>query len=118
MYAFLMYGNDHCETSLHPTFSQVREKTAHTDVIVVFSDQIPIFLILLGPKEAPQGCARNLFDHCHLRRFSDSLRFNYDLLELCEKVPRKTSGQDQKDYTEACAIKEACLEIISTEKIK
>lgn len=81
----------------------------------MFSDEIPIFLILLGPKEASRGCARHLFDRCHLRRFRDSLRFNHYLLELCEKVPRKTSGQDQKDYTEACAIKEACLEIISVE---
>lgn len=117
MHAFLMYGNDHNETSLHQTFSPVREKTAHTDAIVMFSDQNPNFFILLGPKEASWGCARNLFDRCHLRHFSDSLRFNRDLLELCEKVPRKTSGQDQKDYTEACAIKEACREIISTEKI-
>lgn len=73
----------------------------------MFSDQIPIFLILRGPKEASQGCTRNLFDHCHLCRFSDSLCFNCDLLELCEKVPCKTSGQDQKDYAKACAIKEA-----------
>lgn len=116
MYAFLIYGNDHSEASLHQTLSHVREKTAHTDAIVMFSDQIPILLILLGPKEASQGCAGNLFDRCHLRCFSDSLHFNHDLLELCEKVPRKTSGQDQKDYSEACAIKEACLEIISTEK--
>lgn len=84
----------------------------------MFSDQIPIFLILLGPEEASQGCVWNLFDRCHLRCFSDSLRFNHDLLELCEKVPCKTSGQDQKDYTQACAIKEACLEIISIEKNK
>lgn len=89
---------------------------SHTDAIVMFSDQIPIFLILLGPKEASQGCARNLFDRCHLRHFSDSLHLNYDLLELCEKVPCKTSGQDQKDCTEACAIEEARLEIISTAK--
>lgn len=120
MYFFLMYRNDHSEISLHQNLVHVKgkKKTAHTDTIVMFSDQIPIFLVLLGPKEASQRCARNLFDHCHLRRFSDSLRFNRDLLELCEKVPCKTSGQDQKDYTEACAIKEACLEIISTEKKK
>lgn len=84
----------------------------------MFSDQIPIFLILLGPKETTRGCARNLFDRCHLRHFSDNPRFNHDLLELREKVPRKTPGQDQKDYTAACAIKEACLEIISTAKKK
>lgn len=116
--AFLMSGNDHRETSLQQNCKSGPKLQAHTDAIVMFSDQIPIFLVLLGPKEASQGCARDLFDRCHLRRFSDNLRFDHNLLELCEKVPCKTSGQDQKDYTEARAIKEACLEIISTEKRK
>lgn len=80
----------------------------------MFSDQIQICLLLLGPKEASRGCVWDLFDRCHLGHFTDNHRFNAYLLELGEKVPRTISGQDQKDYKEACAISEACLEIFST----
>lgn len=83
----------------------------------MFSDKITIFLILLGLEETSQGRVWNLFDHCHLRHFIDNLHFNPYVLELCEKVPHTISGQDQKDYTEACAIREACLEIISTAEL-
>lgn len=83
----------------------------------MFSDQIQIFLILLGPKEASRDCVWDLFDRCHLRHFTDNLHFNCYILELCEKVPYTVSGQDQKDYKEACAINKACLEIISTTEL-
>lgn len=82
----------------------------------MFSDQIQIFLILHGPKETSRGCVWDLFDCCHLRHFTDNLHFNSHILELCEKVPYTISGQDQKDYKEAC-MKEACLEIISTAEL-
>lgn len=85
-----------------------------TNANVMFSDQIQIFLILLGPKEASRGRVWDLFDHCHLRHFTDNLHIDCYILELCEKVPCTISGQDQKDYKKACAITEACLEIIST----
>lgn len=83
----------------------------------MFSGQIQIFLILLGPKETSRGCVWDLFDRCHLRHFTDNLHFNSYILEICEKVPNTISGQDQKDYEEGSAINEACLEIISTAEL-
>lgn len=94
-----------------------KKSESHLNAIVMFSDQIQIFLILLGPKETSRGCVWDLFDCCRLRHFTDNLHFNSYLLELCEKVPYTISGQDQKDYKEACAINEACLELISTAEL-
>lgn len=79
----------------------------------MFSDQIQIFLILLGPQETSRGCVWDFFDSCHLHHLTDNLHFDSYILELCEKVSCTISGQDQKDYAEACAMNEACLEIIS-----
>lgn len=79
----------------------------------MFSDQVQVFLILLGPKETSRSCFWTFFYLCHLRHHVDNLHFHPYILELCEKSTRPISGQDQKDYTEACAINEACLEIIS-----
>lgn len=97
-----------------PPRAKQTKKKSHTNAIVMFSDQIQVCLILLGPKETSRGCVWDLFDCCHLRHFTDNLHINSYVLELCEKVPNTISGQDQKDYKEACVIKEACLEIIST----
>lgn len=86
----------------------------HANAVVMFSGQIQIFLILLGPKEASWGRVWDLFDHCLPRHFTYNHHFNSYILELCEKVPCTLSGQDQKDYKEAGAIREACLEIFGT----
>lgn len=80
----------------------------------MFSDQIQIFLILLEPKETSRDSLWDLFDHCQLCRYTDNLHFNCYVLQLSEKDPCETSGQDQKDYKEVCAVKEAHPEIIST----
>lgn len=78
---------------------------SYTNAIVMFPDQIQIFLVLHGPQETSRGCVWDLFDHCHLRHFIDNLHIHPYILELCEKVPCSISGQDQKDYQEGCAIK-------------
>lgn len=80
----------------------------------MFPGQIQVFLILPGPKEAPRDSVWDLFDPCDLHHFTDNLHFNRYVLEICEKDSCTTSRQDQKDCTEACAINEACLELIST----
>ena len=85
---------------------------SHLNAHIVFADQIQIYHVLHEPKEASRGCVWDLFELCQPRHFSDSLHFNTYLLELCEKVSYPASGQDQKDYTEAHAIDEVCLEII------
>lgn len=87
---------------------------SHTNAIVMFTDQIQIFLILHGPKETSRDSVWDLFDRCQLCHFTDSLHFNCYVLQLFEKDTCATSGQDQKDYKEACAIKEARLELINT----
>lgn len=97
--------------------SREQKNKSHTNAIVMFSDQIQIFLILSGPKETSRGRVWDFFDRCYLRHLTDNLHFHSYILELCEKVPYTISGQDQKDYAKVCAIKEACLEIISTAEL-
>lgn len=80
-----------------------------THEIVMFSDQIQIYLIRHGPKETTRGSVWNLFDPCHLRHFTDNLHFHYYVLEICEKDPCTTSWQDQKDNEEAWAIMKLAL---------
>lgn len=80
----------------------------------MFSDQSQVCIILPGSKETSRGSFWDLFDPRDLRCLPNNLHFNCYVLEICKKDPCATSGQDQKDCAEACALDKACLEIIST----